>query len=133
LQQLETTYQLSKGASTPGQIPVKKAVGLVVAEAAPQVSAVAGCVKQVESDTGDPGAKLLRSVSANLPKVLTAMLIHRNPMPPLDDFVRTVSGDPLLLGFKPSVLRLTDTEWSTLYTYLVRLNPGSASGVPSHG
>jgi mono/diheme cytochrome c family protein len=136
LQQLETVYQLSKGASSPGQIPVKKAAGLLVAESAPQVAAVAACVKQVESDANDPGARLLKSVSADLGKVLTALRIHRNPMPSLDDFVRTVSGDPHLIGFKPSVVQLTETEWSTLHDYLSRLSlslPGTASGVPSHG
>ncbi len=136
LQQLETAYQLSKGVNTPGQIPVKKAVGLVVAETGPLVAVVASCVKQVESDASDPGARLLRLVSADLARVLTGMRIHRNRMPPLDDFVRTVSGDPLLLGFKPSVVQLTDAEWSALYGYLSRLNlvPAvSASGAPSHG
>jgi len=136
LQQLETAYQLSIGSSTPAQIPVKKAAGLVVAEAAPQVAAVAALLKQIDADAGDPGARILKQVSTDLKKVLAGLRVHRNPMPPIEDFVRTVSGDPVLLGFKPSVTQLSEVEWSALYGYLSRLNPvphATIAGARTHG
>lgn len=120
LQALETAYQLSKGSTLQGQVPIKKAMQIVLAENSGEVTRVNALVGKVERDD-EPGAKVLRSVSADPRKVVACLVSREDGMPPLDEFVQSVTADPLLAGFRPVVNRLDDGQWSLLYSYLDRL------------
>ncbi len=121
LRQLETLYQLSQGVNRPGQIPVAKAKRIVIAEGSAEVRRATALVKSLESDDADGGARLLRSVSADKERAVTALVIHGPEYPGLDAFIRTVSADPLLYGLKPAVNDLSREEWGSLFNYIASL------------
>jgi mono/diheme cytochrome c family protein len=117
LQALETAYQLSKGSDVPGQVPIKKATQIILAEKAGEVAWVNMLVGRASRDN-EPGAAVLRAVAADLKKVVAGLVSRTAGMPPIDEFVRSISADPLLAGFKPAVNRLATGQWLLLYSYL---------------
>lgn len=121
LQALETTYQLSKGSVQAGQIPVKKATQLVLASAAPTLSAVNTAIKLIGSEERDPGAQILKRVAADEKRIVAGLYSRRGGFPALGDFIHQVTMDPLMVGFKPSATRLSEEEWSSVHGYLKRL------------
>lgn len=124
LLELEKMYNLSKGTQLPAQIPVKMALQKVEQENAAEVNAVNEfCETMDESMQKDAGAKLAMQVSRSETKIASAALAAQGRS--LDEFVRIVSSDPVTIGFKPEVVRLSADEWSALYNYLSKVNKKS--------
>jgi len=119
LQQLETTYQLSRGMNTPGQIPVRKATQLILAEEKQRRTDAATLL--VEVNGSSEGAKLLRNVSFDLQRVIAGLVGRTKAFAGIEDFKRCVSADPIALGFRPGILAMSDQEWSELYRYITAL------------
>lgn len=119
LQALETAYQLSKGKATAGQIPVQKAMQILVKEGLPASARISEAAHAVTAETADRGALVLKRTAGATGKVLGSLLTRE--IPDLPRFVSLVSSDPLALGFTPAVLRLTDREWKDLHDYLISL------------
>lgn len=118
LQDLEKTYSLSKGSQLSPRIPVKLAMVNIAKESegnAKYVKSAAANMKRSE----EQGAVIAKNVTANGTKVI-AMALGLNGMS-MDEFVKTVSSDPGMIGFKSSVLRLSKEEWSALYSYLTKV------------
>jgi mono/diheme cytochrome c family protein len=124
LQALETTYQLSKGSVQAGQIPLKKAMQIVVASAAPTIGAVNSIVKILESKDQDPGAQILNRVAADKQKIVAALISRKTRFPTLGEFIHQTAIDPLTVGFKPAANRLSEEEWSSMHGYLKRVLEG---------
>ncbi|MEW6061724.1 MAG: cytochrome c [Bacteroidota bacterium] len=124
LLELEKTYNLSKGTQLPAQIPVKMALQKVVQENADEVKAVDQfCEKMDEATRNDVGANIAMTVSRNEQKIATVALAARGRS--LDEFIKIVSSDPVTIGFKPEVVRLSSEEWNALYEYLSKVNKRS--------
>jgi mono/diheme cytochrome c family protein len=121
LQQLETTYQLSKGTSAPGQIPIKRATELVLAESAPKAGKISALAAEALADTDNPGAKILQRVARDVPTVLTSLVARREGIPTEEDFVRMALGESRGMGFRTSVALLSAEDWSEMYGYVRRL------------
>jgi mono/diheme cytochrome c family protein len=118
LQALELSYQLSKGGMQAGQIPVKKAAQLAVDDGRPNVDRIASAVKRVQSAREGPGPEVLQRVMNDPTKILAGLKSRGSNVPTLADFIHLVTRDPNALGFKPSISRLSDQEWESLYGYL---------------
>lgn len=124
LQNLETVYQLSKGSQLPPQIPVKLAMQNLEKESAgdaaymERVSASVSGKKQEEN-----GAAIAQRVSMDSKKVVAAAMAAGGLS--LEQFIRSVSTDPVTVGFKPAVVRLSREEWSALYSYLAKVGKKS--------
>ena len=119
LQALETTYQLSKGVNTPGQIPVVKATRIIESEVAPEAARVAEAAKGVGDARGGPGAVLFDRVARDRSKILAGLLYNSTgSLRSLDRFIQAVTADPIQLGFKAEVLRLSASDWAALYQFL---------------
>jgi hypothetical protein len=121
LQELETTYQLSKGSSTPAQIPVHRATEIVLRETAITVASLKAAVEAISQRTEERGRFLFGEVVRDPTRVVAGLALHGPPIASKDDFVRAVCADPVGLGFKTGVVQLGDEEWSTLYQYIKRL------------
>lgn len=119
LQNLETVYQLSKGQVRPAQIPVKKATQIVVQENAPVVTAVE---KRTSTRSGEQGAAVFARVVADPTKALTALTARGYRAGSVDELVRLVTADPVKIGFKAGVTRLSAEDWTALHQYLARLS-----------
>ena len=117
LKQLDLTYGLSKGMNVPGQIPIKKALGLIEKENVPLAAQIQETALQITSSK-NMEADVLKRVSFDENKVLTSVAHMRNQVKSVDDFIKIISADPIHSGFKASVVRLSSREWSELYHYI---------------
>jgi mono/diheme cytochrome c family protein len=124
---LETTYQLSKGKTAAGQIPIKKALQIVVNDGKADADLARELVARILIDN-DQGAALLGRYAKNLQKVAAVAIHQRGMFPGLDEFVRSVSSDPALSGFRPAVNRLSAGEWKTMHSYLGLVTTRTRSG-----
>jgi mono/diheme cytochrome c family protein len=121
LQKLEATYQLSKGSRSPGQIPVKKAMRIVLAEQESESKVIAERLTTAAGST-DPGMQLLLQYCENPARALAGFRGRKEGLPAVNDLSRMISADPRSFGFKPSVTRLTESQWKTVHAALVTLS-----------
>ena len=122
LQGLETTYQLSKGTDTPGQIPVKKAVQIVEGEVAPDVAKIAELTGSLQGQTKSAGLQVFERVARDKNRILAGMLFNsRTSLQSIDQFIKVVSAEPTQLGFKAEVVQLSASDWTMLYQFLNEL------------
>jgi mono/diheme cytochrome c family protein len=117
LKQLDATYQLAKGLNIAGQIPIKKAMRIVVQEQKPLIAKVVELIETTGTSHTE-GAELLKRVSVDEQKIFTSALQIQSSVKNVGDFIRIVSADPTHLGYKANVVRLSSDEWTTLYRYL---------------
>lgn len=121
LANLETVYQLLKGQVRPARIPVKKATEIILRESAP----VADAVARLASIRGNErGAAVFAREAAEPLKALTALTARGYRLGSADDLVRIVTADPVSIGFRTSVTRLTAEEWTAMHQYLSRVAAG---------
>ena len=123
LQALETTYQLSKGKSVAGQVPIKRALTIVIQEGVGTEKLARTLAGRISSDT-DPAARLLRTVAGDPAKIAITNLHRRGAFPGLEEFIRSVSADPATAGFSPAVDRLRTEDWVMIHAYLRGLISG---------
>lgn len=126
LRQLEQTYQLSRGLSVSGQIPVRKATMIVLHENEDALARIRRAASQVTMDHSE-GARLLRRSTSDLKRTVDAFLGRRGDFPTASEFKSMVLAEPVELGFNASVARYSTEEWTLLYEYLagVRSQAGS--------
>lgn len=119
LQSLETAYQLSKGSTTPGQIPIRRAARLVAAEHASQEMLAESLQKSLErAMMGD--ALLSRTIGKSS---TAARAIIGSPvlLASADSFRRGLAGDPVALGFRAATIRLSGEDITRLHARLAQL------------
>ncbi len=122
LQQLEVTYQLSKGTSIAGQIPIKKAVRRIIRERQESVDRVHALVATIEGEKGrSEGALVFEREVVDGRRVFTCFESGTGETGDLAAFVRTVSADPPANGFRASVVSLSEGEWNLLFQYIREL------------
>jgi len=114
---LESTYQLSKGMVRPGQIPIRRAASLYVGEHSGAVSAAASEAAALAS-SDDPGARILSATLRDPERAMRALSSLGRHVSSPDDLMRTVTGDPVSMGFRPTVASLSPAEWKSAYDYL---------------
>jgi mono/diheme cytochrome c family protein len=117
LKQLDLTYGLAKGMNIPGQIPIKKALGIIEKESVPLASQIHETALQIAASK-NMEADILKLVSFDEKKVLTSVARMKSQVKNVDDFIRIISADPIHSGFKAGVVRLSSREWSKLYNYI---------------
>jgi mono/diheme cytochrome c family protein len=113
LRQLEQTYRLSEGMNVAGQIPVKKALQVMIKEEAATVEAAKKGIEVFDHLDGD-GAELLHRMSNNKERVIAGLLKKSGMLAGTDNFIRLVSSDPDQYGFRPAVIRLSEDELQLL-------------------
>ncbi|MCX6135400.1 MAG: cytochrome c [Ignavibacteriales bacterium] len=122
IQGLEATYQLSKGTNTPGQIPIKKVVQIVEAEAAAKVTAIAVLAATAGGETKGTGYKVFERVARDKNRIFASLLSNTSAsLQSVDQFIRVVSAEPIQLGFKAEVVQLSASDWTALYQFMNEL------------
>lgn len=123
LDQLEKTYNLSQPTQLPAHIPIAMAMEKIETENKDKVAEVDSfSAAMAGKETTDRGAKIAMEVCRDKDKLVTAALAAQGRS--LDDFIKTVSSDPVMIGFKVDVLRLSGDDWSALYSFLSKVNKG---------
>jgi mono/diheme cytochrome c family protein len=117
LQGLETTYQLSKGSNTPGQIPIQVAEKNVAAESVPSIARINDLVANLNDGSGNMGEDLFVRFAKDKRKALTALILGV-PSGSVDQFIKVVSSDPVQIGFRAEVVQLSAAQWTTLFQYV---------------
>jgi mono/diheme cytochrome c family protein len=120
--QLETVYQLSKGSRLPAHIPVRLATQKILQESDSLRKSVDARVRAIQG-SNDAGARILKAVAGDLPKAVASLGMGRHQFVSSSDLARIVTADPVAVGLRPSVTRLSSSEWNTLYDYLVETRP----------
>lgn len=120
LQDLEKVYNLSKGSQLPPQIPVRLAMQKLETESAADAKLAAAVGTSLKGKKQEEqGAALAQRHCTNGMKVAAAAL-HAGGLS-LDEFIRSVSADPVTAGFTASVVRMSREEWSAMYAYLTKV------------
>jgi mono/diheme cytochrome c family protein len=117
LQGLETTYQLSKGSNTPGQIPIQIAARTVVAESGPTAARIDEIAASLTTGSGNAGQELFVRLAKDKRKALTALVLGPGSGT-VDQFVKVISSDPVQIGLRAEVVQLSAAQWTTLFQYV---------------
>jgi len=120
LKQLDAAYELSKGTNVTGQIPIKKAMAIVVKESKVQTVEIEQAKKMFQESSTE-GAAILRRATNDETKVLTTVLQNKKSVISLDELIKVVTADPLHAGFKASVTNLSASEWSEMFKFVLAL------------
>jgi len=124
LMDLEKTYNLSQGSQLPPQIPVRLAMMKLEQEAQGDSAYVFGVNKSITGSNQDNlGGVLAGRLCVNTTKIAAALYSVKDKN--VDEFIRIVSIDPVTLGFKSEVTRLSRDEWNALFSYLSQLSKKS--------
>ncbi len=121
LMDLEKTYNLSKGSQLPPQIPVRLAMMKIEQESQGDSEFVMSVNKAItETKQDDRGGILAHRLCVNNSKIAAALYSLKDKN--VDEFIRIVSIDPVTLGFKSEVTRLSREEWNALFSYLSQIS-----------
>ena len=118
LKELDKTYSLSSGVKQPAQIPVKLAEEKLLSETIPVSDKIQRIKDIIINEKNDKSAILLKEISYDLNKSITALINYPKWNENENVFVNFVETAPLSKGFKPVVFNLNKEEWSQLYQYL---------------
>ena len=116
LKQLDARFELAQGVNIAGQIPIKKAAQIIVMESQEISNDLQKKIEALKSEQA--GNILIGRTIQNPDKVVTGFMERRENIASLDIFIKSVAAEPGQLGFKPAVVRLTQTEWAELYKEL---------------
>ena len=118
---LDTTYQLSKGTSTPGTIPVRKATQILVLEGRAAVGALKRSEDLLNRAAENRGAAVFARLAMDERRALYCLVVEPISARNLDEFIKTLCTDPQSLGLGANVAQLTSEEWSSLYQLIQQL------------
>ncbi|MGD1043744.1 MAG: cytochrome c [Bacteroidota bacterium] len=116
LKQLDAAFQLSKGMNVTGQIPIKKAMQIVIKEDDPLIAKIQEIKRKMDASE-TVGAEIFKHISLDETKIIICALHMKNDVKNVDEFIRAVSSDPIHNGFKANVVLLSRDEWMKLYQY----------------
>lgn len=115
---LDNTYQLSKGAMTPNQIPVAKAMTILEADAAKEMEKVDKILAMQKDNKNDQGSVIFEKVSSDPRRALLTLIHDPKWKTGVEYFVSLAAADTPQNGFKPDVSRLDQEQAAALYQYL---------------
>jgi mono/diheme cytochrome c family protein len=111
LDELEKTYQLSKGSVTPAQIPIRLAMQKITGEHHVGSAGVETRFAEAMKSDGR-GSEILRRIVADPRKAADGLAALQGRLP--GETARAVSVDPAGFGFKASAAFLTADEWNAV-------------------
>jgi hypothetical protein len=109
LEQLEKTYQLSKGSVTPAQIPIRVAIVKIDSEHKAEIAAASDHFSAaMQGDTR--GAAVLRAIVADPKRAAQGLASLQGKS--AEDALRAVAADPSAFGLKASAALLSTDDWN---------------------
>jgi len=121
LKELDKTYSLIQGAKLPNQIPVALAKEKILADKSAFDRRIDSIVSSVKNNKTDSGAVIFRSISNNLTRSITVLVLdsswYNNEKSLVDIFI----SNPVQNGYKVRSYSLSQKELSLLQSYLRNL------------
>lgn len=118
LAQLDATYKLSEGKVNPNQIPVSKAMSVLLKENESKnnnVKSIADGFSKADEQT----AVIINKVICNPERAVTTLLNSTNWRSGINSFYSEISSTPNVNGFKSEFMKLNQTDLNILYNYLL--------------
>jgi mono/diheme cytochrome c family protein len=120
LRQLDATYHLSEGMHVAGQIPIKKAVQVLIKEDDSEVAVIQAAEIKIAS-VNALGAEIFKRTTFNESRALASIFHIQKHSRSVDEFMKIISADPIQMGFKVNVILLSPNEWSEMHRYIFLL------------
>ena len=119
LKMLDATFNLSAGVNIRGQMPVSKAVDQLVSENKTRIDQTTNILNKIKRGT-DKNFYFFKSLALDERKVITVFNNNLKQMKQYSNFKINVKIDPIGMGFKPQILRMSDLELSELHKFLIK-------------
>lgn len=118
---LESTYNLSGGLKIPAQIPIKSARFLMISESQNSNSKIESTISSLKQFQSDNGYNVFTKVVKNQRTALS--FLTKNPGWKQNEtaFVNLVVNNVNQNGFNGSVFNLNNSEWSSLYSLMLKM------------
>jgi len=115
---LDKTYSLSSGVKQPAQIPVTMSVEKIISENIQTSEKIKSIIDEIQNNKTDKGALILKDISYDLNKSITALINYPKWNENESVFVKFVETSPVQKGFKSDAFNLSSEQWSLLYQFL---------------
>jgi len=119
LDELKLTYKLDQNLILPNQIPVEKAVMLIANENKVLIEKL-NKLNELLLTSNEMGAKLIKDNSYDTNKVLYSFITLKERT--FELYIKTVLNEPILTGYKPSVVKLSREKLQLIYDYLIKIS-----------
>ncbi len=119
LNDLKLTYKLDQNLILHNQISVSKAEMLIVNENKVLTEKLMR-MKEILRTSDEMGARLIKDNSYDTDKVLFTFINMKEKT--INDFVKMVTEEPIFIGYKPSVVRLSREKLQQIYEYLIKIS-----------
>lgn len=121
LEALDQQYNLSAGVKLPGQIPIEYAEEFIIKENEAKIKKVDQAVNLIKKESSTSSAKLFNEVTKDAHTALSYLVNSDSWRKSESAFVDFLTVNVNQDGFNGTVFNLSDTEWNTLYNYLIKI------------
>lgn len=116
LNSLNTSYNLTAGVITPSTMPVSKSENIILTESLNSITKVHSAKQRLLQMIDNEGARLVIKNSYNIEKVLWVFSSQQNLS--FDKYLAMISNSSINIGYRPSVLQLSNTKLKLIYDVL---------------
>lgn len=121
LRNLDATYNLSKGQEVPAQIPVAKAMSLIINENEKYIDKINSALNLLSLNKNAEETQLFNKV-VNDPKIAFSFLIKNISWKNnLTAFTNLIVNNVNQNGFNGEVFNLKSNDWSSLYNFMLKM------------
>lgn len=121
LRNLDATYNLSKGQEVPAQIPVAKAMSLIINENEKYIDKINSALNLLSLNKNAEETQLFNKV-VNDPKIAFSFLIKNISWKNnLAAFTNLIVNNVNQNGFNGEVFNLKSNDWSSLYNFMLKM------------
>jgi len=121
LETLDQQYNLSAGVKLPGQIPIEYAEEFIIKENEAKIKKVDKAVNLIMKESNTNSAKLFNEVTNDAHTALSYLVNSDSWRKSESTFVDFLTVNVNQDGFNGTVFNLSDSEWNTLYNYLIKI------------
>ncbi len=118
---LDQLYHLSEGLQLPAQIPLDKAIDLVVNENRVKAQKITEILRTISEDSKNEAVSLFESIVTSKGEAVASLVSGKDWVNNEQKFVKMVTSTVNQNGFTGKVFNLSDTEWTMLFNYFNRL------------
>ncbi len=121
LQKLDEKYNLSDGVELPAQIPVASAEFIVLQENKSAINKVDSAISSLKKYQTENGFSVFNKVISNQEIALIFLSKNTGWKQNENNFVNLVVNNVIQNGFNGAVFNLKNEEWSSLYSFMLKL------------
>ncbi|MEJ2494010.1 MAG: cytochrome c [Ignavibacteriaceae bacterium] len=121
LEALDQQYNLSEGVRLPGQIPIEYAEEFIIKENDSKIKKIYETISLIKKNSSSGSVKLLTRVTGDLHLAISSLVNSNSWKKNESTFVEFLTINVNQNGFNGILFNLNDSEWDTLYNFLVKI------------